>query len=49
MATGLGTTDWIGLIVPFTLYFIMLWVWYFWEGKREEKLREQYEEELSNG
>lgn len=49
MPGGLGTIDWIGLVVPFVVYFILLWVWYFWEGKREKQLRKQYEEEMSDG
>jgi hypothetical protein len=48
MPNGLGTIDWLGLIVPFTLNFIMLWVWYVWEGKREARLQREYEE-ANNG
>ncbi|AOW80144.1 hypothetical protein HTSR_0960 [Halodesulfurarchaeum formicicum] len=44
MPAGLGLIDWLGLVVPFTLYFIMLWVWYVWEGKRETRLRKEFEE-----
>lgn len=44
MPDGLGLVDWLALVVPFALYFIMLWVWYVWEGKREKRLRTEFEE-----
>ncbi|MFB6082512.1 MAG: hypothetical protein ABEJ67_06790 [Halanaeroarchaeum sp.] len=44
----MGTLDWIGLVVPFVVYFLMLVVYYVWEGRREEQLRDRYEEEIEN-
>lgn len=48
MSGGMGTLDWIGLVVPFVVYFLMLVVYYVWEGRREEQLRDRYEEEIEN-
>ncbi|WP_459807943.1 hypothetical protein [Halopiger thermotolerans] len=39
-----GTVDLIWLFGPFAVYLVMLGVYYVWEGKREERLRERYEE-----
>ncbi|MFB6125437.1 MAG: hypothetical protein ABEJ59_05710 [Halanaeroarchaeum sp.] len=44
----MGLLDWIGLIVPFVVYLLMLIVYYVWEGRREQQLREKYEEEIEN-
>ncbi|MFB6093614.1 MAG: hypothetical protein ABEJ77_01565 [Halanaeroarchaeum sp.] len=49
MPGGMGTIDWIGLIVPFAVYLVLLVVYYVWEGKREERFREQYAEEMNDG
>lgn len=43
---GLSTLDWIGLVVPFVVFFIMLVAYYVLEGRREERLRQQYGEEI---
>jgi len=42
---AMSTLDWLGLVAPYTVFFVMLLVYYFWEGKREQKLRERYDEE----
>lgn len=47
--SALGTLDLIGLVVPFAVYFIMLIVYYVWEGRREKQLREEYTEEMTHG
>ncbi|WP_232688404.1 hypothetical protein [Halobacterium zhouii] len=39
-----NTLDWVALVVPFVVYFLMLIVYYVWEGRREQRLREQYDE-----
>lgn len=44
---GLSTLDWLGLVVPFVVYLAMLVVYYVWEGRREERLREEYSEEVN--
>ncbi|MFB6266319.1 MAG: hypothetical protein ABEI31_01565 [Halodesulfurarchaeum sp.] len=49
MSAGMGTLDWIGLVVPFVVYLIMLVVYYVWEGRREEQLKQQFSEEMNNG
>lgn len=48
MSGGMGLLDWIGLIVPFVVYLLMLIVYYVWEGRREQRLREEYREEIEN-
>lgn len=47
--SALGTIDLVGLVVPFVVYFIMLVVYYVWEGRREQALREEYNEEMTHG
>jgi hypothetical protein len=42
---GMSAIDWLGLIVPFVVYFVMLVVYYVWEGRREKRLRENYADE----
>ncbi len=32
------------LFGPFAVYLVLLAVYYVWEGRRERRLREQYEE-----
>ncbi|MFD1562720.1 hypothetical protein ACFR99_04025 [Haloarchaeobius amylolyticus] len=32
------------LFGPFAVYLVMLGVYYVWEGKREKKLQERYQE-----
>lgn len=49
MMSALGTVDLIGLVVPFVVYFIMLIIYYVWEGRREQRLREEYKEEMTHG
>ncbi|MFW5896040.1 MAG: hypothetical protein ACOCUA_01505 [archaeon] len=49
MAGALSTIDLIGLVVPFVVFFVLLVVYYVWEGRREQRLREQYEEEMTDG
>ncbi|MFC7045618.1 hypothetical protein ACFQH6_09560 [Halobacteriaceae archaeon GCM10025711] len=44
MPEGLTTVDWLGIVVPFLVYFVMLIVYYVWEGRRERRLKEEYEE-----
>ncbi len=39
-----GSVELIWLFGPFVLYLVMLVVYYVWEGKREQRLRERYEE-----
>lgn len=43
----LSTLDWVGLVVPFVVYFVMLVVYFVWEGRREERLREEYDTEVN--
>ncbi|KYH27627.1 hypothetical protein HAPAU_02950 [Halalkalicoccus paucihalophilus] len=38
----LSALDWIGLVIPFVVFFVMLIVYYVWEGRRERRLREEY-------
>lgn len=45
---ALSTLDWLGLVVPFVVYFVMLVVYYVWEGRREERLREEYDVEVNS-
>ncbi|MFC6719109.1 hypothetical protein ACFQGT_07270 [Natrialbaceae archaeon GCM10025810] len=40
-----GSVDLLWLFGPFVAYLAMLVVYYVWEGKREERIRERYEEE----
>ncbi|MFC3958077.1 hypothetical protein [Halovivax cerinus] len=42
---AMGTLDWIGVVGPFTVYLLALVVYYVWEGRREERLREEYADE----
>lgn len=49
MAGALSTIDLLGIIVPFVVFFILLVVYYVWEGRREERLREEYKEEMNDG
>lgn len=44
---ALSTLDWVGLVVPFVVYFVMLVVYYVWEGRREERLRDEYDTEVN--
>ncbi|WP_175607274.1 hypothetical protein [Natrinema saccharevitans] len=39
-----GSVELLWLFGPFVLYLVMLVVYYIWEGKREKRLRERYEE-----
>ncbi len=41
---AMSILDWLGLIGPFVVFFVMLIVYYVWEGRRERRLRERYEE-----
>ncbi|AFO57196.1 MULTISPECIES: hypothetical protein [Natrinema] len=34
----------VWLFGPFVVYLVMLGVYYVWEGKREDKLRDRYQE-----
>ncbi|RKD88950.1 hypothetical protein [Halopiger aswanensis] len=34
----------VWLFGPFAVYLVMLGVYYVWEGKREKRLRQEYEE-----
>jgi hypothetical protein len=49
MAGALSTIDLLGLVVPFVVFFLLLVVYYVWEGRREEQLRDEYEEEMADG
>ncbi|MFB6114497.1 MAG: hypothetical protein ABEJ58_10410 [Halodesulfurarchaeum sp.] len=44
----MSTLDWFGVIAPWFLYVIALIVYYVWEGRREDHLRQQYKEEIEN-
>ena len=39
-----GSVDLLWLFGPFVVYLVMLGVYYVWEGKREDQLRQRYEE-----
>ncbi|WP_306052561.1 hypothetical protein [Natronococcus wangiae] len=39
-----SSVDLIRLFGPFAVYLVMLVAYYVWEGKREKRLRQQYEE-----
>ncbi|RZV11202.1 hypothetical protein BDK88_2447 [Natrinema hispanicum] len=39
-----SSVDLVWLFGPFVVYLVMLGVYYVWEGRREKRLREQYEE-----
>lgn len=41
---AMETLDWLGMVGPYAVFFVMLIVYYVWEGRRERRLREQYEE-----
>lgn len=49
MVAGLSTIDLLGLAGPFVVYFAMLVVYYVWEGRRERRLRRQYDEQSRGG
>ncbi|WP_224449402.1 hypothetical protein [Haloprofundus salilacus] len=42
---AMSTLDWIGLVVPFVAFFAMLIGYYVLEGRREQRLRAEYESE----
>ncbi|WP_224268735.1 hypothetical protein [Haloprofundus salinisoli] len=42
---AMSTLDWVGLVGPFVVFFVMLVGYYVLEGRREKRLREQYESE----
>ncbi|SFS67090.1 hypothetical protein [Halostagnicola kamekurae] len=39
-----GSVELVWLFGPFAVYLVMLGVYYVWEGKREKKIRNRYEE-----
>ena len=41
---AMSTLDWFGLVGPYVVFFVMLIAYYVWEGKREQRLRERYDE-----
>lgn len=43
MASGMSTLDLIGFVGPLLVLFLLMIVYYVWEGRREKRLREQYE------
>ncbi len=43
--SGLSTLDWIGLVGPYAVYFVLLLGYYVVEGRRERTLRASYSEE----
>ena len=43
---GMSTLDWVGLVVPYVVFFVMLVAYYVLEGRREKRIREQYGEEV---
>lgn len=44
----MSALDWIGLVGPYVVFFVMLIVYYVWEGRRERRLRREYENEVEN-
>ncbi|WP_276301374.1 hypothetical protein [Halorussus lipolyticus] len=44
----MSAVDWFGLIAPYAIFFVLLVVYYFWEGKREQRIRERYDEEADH-
>ncbi|WP_254544025.1 hypothetical protein [Halomarina pelagica] len=38
----MSVIDWIGLIGPYVLFFLMLIAYYVLEGRRERRLRREY-------
>lgn len=49
MATN-GGVNLVLLFGPFAVYFLLLVVYYVWEGRRERRLRAEYEaEEATRG
>lgn len=42
MASGMSTLDWIGFVGPLLVLFLLVIVYFVWEGRREKRLREQY-------
>ncbi|WP_327052501.1 hypothetical protein [Halomicrococcus gelatinilyticus] len=45
---GMSTVDWLGLVVPYVVFFAMLIAYYVLEGRRERRLSEQYGSEEVN-
>jgi len=41
---AMGTLDWLGVVGPYAVFFVMLILYYVWEGRREKRLRARYEE-----
>ncbi|UPV74039.1 hypothetical protein M0R89_16055 [Halorussus limi] len=44
----MSALDWFGLVGPYVLFFGMLIAYYVWEGRRERRLRERYDEEVEH-
>lgn len=42
---AMSTLDWLGLVGPYVVFFGMLIAYYVLEGRRERRLREQYDRE----
>ncbi|WP_435178008.1 hypothetical protein [Halorussus sp. AFM4] len=45
---AMSTVDWLGLVGPYAVFFVMLIAYYVLEGRRERRLRERYEEEVEH-
>ncbi|WP_330633081.1 hypothetical protein [Halocatena halophila] len=45
--SALSTLDWIGLVGPYAVYFVLLLGYYVLEGRRERTLRSSYSEEIN--
>ena len=45
---AMSTLDWLGVAGPYAVFFVMLIVYYVWEGRRERALRAEYEEARDN-
>jgi len=41
----MSTLDWLGVVGPYTAFFVMLLVYYVWEGRRERAIRDRFQEE----
>ncbi|MFB6268522.1 MAG: hypothetical protein ABEH83_01160 [Halobacterium sp.] len=49
MSGALSTVDVVGIVGPIVFYVVSLVVYYVWEGKREQRINEQYEEVTGDG
>lgn len=49
MSGALSTVDLLGIVGPIVFYVVSLAVYYVYEGKRERRIKEEYEEVSTNG